>query len=107
MTTKYNYPAEAVPVGTLVRSVKFDSLGVVTDAFEEGGVIYYTCFLIPNTSSRSQLNMGRHSTTSTNRSSIEGLLIEESEFDLVCYLMLGRVNLDNLSFFPSPADIML
>ena len=86
MTTKYNYPAEAVPVGTLVRSVKFDS---------------------PNTSSRSQLNMGRHSTTSTNRSSIEGLLIEESEFDLVCYLMLGRVNLDNLSFFPSPADIML
>jgi len=44
-----DYPEEAVPLGTIVRSIKLDRLGVVTDAFYDKDVLHYECFFIPNT----------------------------------------------------------
>tara|TARA_Y100000592_G_C5289814_1_gene230294 strand:- start:23 stop:343 length:321 start_codon:yes stop_codon:yes gene_type:complete len=106
MSSKYGYPTDAVKPGTIVRSIRFDRLGVVTDAFEEEGIIYYSCFLIPNTSSKNALNLVT-GYSKNNKTGIDGLLVEESEFDLICYLMLGRVNLDNVGFYHSTPDIML
>jgi hypothetical protein len=106
MSNNYAYPSEAVKPGTVIRSIRFDKLGIVTDAFEEGGIIYYTCFLIPNTSSRNALSLNSGYSVN-NRSGLDGLLIEESEFDIICYLMIGRVNLDNVGFYQTTSDIML
>ena len=48
-----SYPEEAVPIGTYVRSSKWDMLGVITDGFnsESNGqrVIVYTVLFLPNT----------------------------------------------------------
>ena len=47
------YPEQAVPIGTYVRSSKWDMLGIITDGFtsESNGqeVIIYTVLFLPNT----------------------------------------------------------
>jgi hypothetical protein len=105
MKSNINYPSEAVLPGTLIRSIKFDRLGVVTDAFEEDGIIFYTCFLMPDTSSKRVAQFRGNNLS--NSLGIDGFLVEESEFDIVCYLMVGRVNLDNVEFFHSSRNLML
>lgn len=105
MKSNTNYPSNAVLPGTLVRSIKFDSLGVVTNAFEEGGIIFYTFFLMPNTSSKRGIQL--RSNHPSDNLGIDGFLVEESEFDIVCYLMVGRINLDNIEFFHSARNLML
>ncbi len=54
---EYNYPKEAVGLGTIVRSKNLDRLGVVTDAFyDQNKSIVYTCFFIPNTEPDTVIN---------------------------------------------------
>jgi len=89
------YPADAVPLGTMVRSKKIDRLGVIVDGFYEDELIVYTCLFIPNTVPGSyyhNLLLGDNGVTNV-------VVREESEFDLIYYLMLGPVDVDNFEFF--------
>tara|TARA_R110000850_G_C9605508_1_gene429199 strand:+ start:175 stop:501 length:327 start_codon:yes stop_codon:yes gene_type:complete len=88
------YPAEAVPLGTIIRSKKIDRLGVIVDGFYEGDLILYTCLFIPNTVPGSyyhNLLLGDNAVTQV-------VVREESEFDLIYYLMIGPVDIDNFEF---------
>ena len=103
---KLSYPASAVPLGTLVRSKKLNRLGVVTDAIlDKEGIHYYTCFFIPNTEPGMYFrNLMKHTSHD-----VHGIMIEESEFDLIFYLMMGTVDLDELDIFyvPGEGDLVL
>ena len=102
------YPLEAVPKGTYVRSSKWNLLGVVTDGFysEVDGqrIIIYTVLYIPNTSMGSyykNLLTGDHHMKSN-------LYVDnELEFDLVYYLMIPPVNMDEIEIFSSSGDYKL
>ena len=99
-----DYPEEAVPLGTIVRSIKLDRLGVVTDAFYDKDVLHYECFFIPNTAPgmyyRNLMNNGQ-------ADEVHGLMAEESEFDLIFYLMMGKVDLEELDIFRVPGVLVL
>ncbi len=98
------YPSSAVPRGTFVRSKALDRLGVVTDAFLDDGEIIYTCFIIPNTApGLYYYNLMNKDTDDT----VHGMMTEESEFDLIFYLMIGPVDLDEIDIFHAPGEIML
>jgi hypothetical protein len=101
---KPSYPPTAVSLGTLVRSKKLNRLGVVTSAtLDKENVHHYTCFFIPNTEPGMYFrNLMKH----TN-DEVHGVMIEESEFDLVFYLMMGTVDLDELDIFYIPGDLVL
>jgi hypothetical protein len=102
------YPSQAVPKGTYVRSSKWNLLGVVTDGFysEVDGqrIIIYTVLYIPNTSMGSyykNLLTGDHHMKSN-------LFVDnELEFDLVYYLMIPPVNMDEIEIFSSSGDYKL
>ena len=99
-----SYPKQAVPTGTVIRSKKLNRLGVVTDAFIEDKQIYYTCFLIPNT------EPGRYHRNLMNThmdETVHGILVDESEFDLIFYLMFGRVDLDEIDIFHIPGELVI
>jgi len=38
---------------------------------------------------------------------VHGLMAEESEFDLIFYLMMGKVDLEELDIFRVPGDLVL
>tara|TARA_B100001113_G_scaffold347645_1_gene340353 strand:- start:536 stop:844 length:309 start_codon:yes stop_codon:yes gene_type:complete len=98
------YPSQAVPRGTFVRSKALDRLGVVTDAFVEDEEIIYTCFIMPNTAP------GLYHYNLMNKNlddTVHGLMTEESEFDLIFYLMIGPVDLDEIDIFHAPGDLIL
>ena len=102
MTRKY--PSQAVPKGTFVRSKALDRLGVVTDAFVEDKEIFYTCFLMPHTAP----GLYHYNLMSKNvDDTVHGLMTEESEFDLIFYLMIGPVDLDEIDIFHAPGDLIL
>ena len=102
---KKEYPKEAVSPGTLVRSVRLDRLGVVTDAYyDEDDIINYVCFIIPHTTP------GMYYRNIVNESfgdEIQGIMIEESEYDIIAYLMLGRVDLEELNIYHVPGEIVI
>ena len=50
------YPKEALPTGTLVRSIKKNRLGMVADAFYDEKIIVYTILLIPDKRDFSYIN---------------------------------------------------
>ena len=96
-----NYPDQAVPRGTFIRSKSLDRLGLVIDALIEDDQIYYTCFLIPNTAP------GLYYYNLMNKNNddvIRGMMTEESEFDLIFYLMIGPLDLDKLDFLHDPEN---
>ena len=98
------YPSQAVPRGTFVRSKALDRLGVVTDAFIEDEEIIYTCFLMPHTApGLYHYNLMSKSLDDT----VHGLMTEESEFDLIFYLMIGPVDLNEIDIFHAPGDLIL
>lgn len=102
MTRKY--PSQAVPRGTFVRSKALDRLGVVTDAFMEDEEIIYTCFLMPHTAPGLYYY---NIIDKTGDDTVHGLMTEESEFDLIFYLMIGPVDLDEIDIFHAPGDLIL
>jgi len=85
-----SYPREAVPLGTYVRSVRLNRLGIVIDAYyeytymneQEQKVISYTILLPPSgyTSSHDD----------------EYVIIHESEYDTVCFLMIEPVKIKSI-----------
>jgi hypothetical protein len=84
-----DYPGEAVFIGTLVRSIKKDRLGIVADAFygdldqDNKKIIIYTILLIPDRkdfSYRREIEEDRL------------YLVNEYEYDIYAYLMVPPVD---------------
>jgi hypothetical protein len=97
------YPKEAVGPGTIVRSKNLDRLGIVTDAFyNDNKSIDYTCFFIPNTAEGMY-----YKNLLTKDLDLHGLMAEENEFDLIFYLMIGKVDLEKLDIFHVPGELVL
>jgi len=82
-----DYPKRAVPLGTFARSSRFNKLGVIIDAFlqpasyneDKENTIIYTLLLFPT---------GYAVTPQENC-----FVINESEYETVCYLMMPPVKL--------------
>ena len=101
MSTKY--PHKAVPRGTFIRSKKLNRLGVVTDAILEEKQIYYTCFMMPNTAP----GLYHYNLMKRDDDTVHGLMIEESEFDLIFYLMIGPLDLDEIDIFNTTGELVI
>lgn len=86
------YPKEAMSLGTYVRSIKLDRLGVITDAFygdrDKNGIeiIVYTLLILP---SRSDFRF-------RDLDSQKYYLINEYEYDVIGYLMKRPVDIKSL-----------
>jgi len=88
-----SYPKEAMPLGTFIRSTRFDRLGVITDAFygekdeDDKNIVVYTVLLFPND----------HKFNSLSQEEENFYLSNEYEYEVVGYLMISPVNLLKLS----------
>ena len=88
-----SYPKEAMPLGTYVRSIKLDRLGIITDAFygdvDKDGVkiIVYTLLVLPS----------QHELRSRNLDSYKYYLINEYEYDVIGYLMKKPIDVKSLT----------
>ena len=86
------YPKEALPVGTYVRSVRHDKLGVITDAFygdvdkDNQKIIIYTTLLFPKHDSFSQIP----------KTSEQYYVTNEYEYEVTTYLMMTPVDVKKL-----------
>ena len=85
-------PEEAMSLGTLVRSLRHDKLGIITDAYygaldaDDQKVIIYTLFLFP----KNLLSSAKFDNKE------QFYLSNEFEYDVVGYLMIPPVNIDRL-----------
>jgi hypothetical protein len=87
-----DYPEEALPLGTYVRSIRHKRLGIITDAFygeldkDNQKIIIYTILLFPKTD------------LLTKDSPDEKLYItNEYEYEIIAYLMISPANLPKLT----------
>ena len=83
------YPKEALPLGTWVRSNDLDRLGVVTDAYygeldaDNQKIIIYTVLFFPKSG-----NIG-----SSYSKNSQYFLSNEYEYDIVAFLMIKPIDL--------------
>jgi len=101
------YPSEAVPKGTYVRSSRLNTLGVITDAYysESYGqqVIIYSVLCLPNTRSGDYyLNIME----SPHIMSKELFVYDETEFDLTYYLMIPPVDMDKIQIYSTSGELI-
>ena len=88
------YPNEALPLGTFVRSTRFDRLGVLVDAFygdmdsDNKKIIVYTILMLPKKNG---------SSFGANKKQ-KYYLTNEYEYDVIGYLMVNPIDIKNLSF---------
>jgi|TARA_B100001094_G_C17693964_1_gene559384 hypothetical protein len=88
-----SYPKEAMPLGTYIRSTRFDRLGVITDAFygdkdeDNKNIVVYTVLLFPD----------ERSFTNLSQKEDNFYLSNEYEYEVIGYLMISPVNLLKLS----------
>ena len=103
------YPSQAVQRGTIVRSNRIDRLGAVLDASKdpETGEVYYTCFFIPNTAPGLYRRNIAMNSPDVSLDEIQGVIMEESEYDLTYYFMVGPINLEELDIYQVPGEYML
>ena len=91
VTASDEYPTEALPVGTIVRAKRINTLGVITDAFygdldaDNQKIIIYTLFLFP-----------KKKTGNLSQIPQKYFLVNEYEYDVIAYLMMNPINVDNL-----------
>jgi len=85
-----SYPKEAVPLGTYIRSVRYQKVGIVIDAYyeytymneEEQKIVMYTLLLPPSgfvTSHDDQF-----------------IITQESEYDTICFLEIKRAKIKQI-----------
>tara|TARA_Y100000592_G_scaffold90995_1_gene150400 strand:+ start:1159 stop:1515 length:357 start_codon:yes stop_codon:yes gene_type:complete len=85
-----DYPKEALPLGTWVRSNDLDRLGVITDAFygeldkDNQKIILYTVLFFPK---------ARNLTPNYTNKKPQYFLSNEYEYDITAYLMIKPVDL--------------
>jgi hypothetical protein len=95
------YPKEAIPIGTMARSIPENRLGVVTDAYygdvDISGkkIIVYTIMLFPD---KSKTMYKAYPSDSI-------LVVNEYEYDVIAYLMVPPLNLVKLSKFLKESSI--
>jgi len=91
--TVMDYPKEALPLGTWVRSHRLDRLGVVTDAFygeldvNSQKIIIYTVLLFPKMQWAVPGDM----------QNTEYHMSNEYEYEVTAFLMINPVNLKSLT----------
>ena len=87
------HPPEALSLGTFVRSIAHDKLGVIIDSFygdvdkDNQKIIVYTVLLFPNKTFISSGYKNKESFYISN----------EYEYDIVAYLMLKPLNIKELT----------
>jgi len=87
------YPAEALAIGTYVRAIQHDKLGVITDAFygeldaDAQKIIIYTILLFPNMNPYTRM---------PNRND-QHYITNEYEYEVIAYLMMKPVDLSKLT----------
>ena len=87
------YPTTALPLGTYVRSIRFNQLGVITDAFygeldaDRQKIIIYTILLFPTLDPLARM------TTKTGKY----FITNEYEYEIIAYLMVGPADLRQLT----------
>lgn len=87
---KAEYPPEALPVGTYIRSTRLDKLGVIISAFygdkdkNDKNIIVYTVLLYPDHSLRGMY-------------SEQFYVSNEYEYEIIAYLMIGQANLRDIA----------
>ena len=80
-----DYPKEGLFIGTLVRSIKKDRLGIIADAFygdldkDNKKIIIYTILLIPDR---------RDFSYSSDLENERLFMVNEYEYDIYAYLMI-------------------
>ena len=100
-----NYPKEAVLPGTIIRSTELNRLGVIMDCHINNDESFnYTCFLIPNTSPGMYY---RNIVNSKYTDETHGIMADISEYDLYFYLMIGRVDLEEMDIYHVTGDLPL
>jgi len=89
-----DWPEEALLIGTLVRSIKKDRLGIVADAYygdldlDKKKIIVYTILLIPD----------RHSFSYQQEVEQDRLfMINEYEYDIYAYLMIPPLDFNTIN----------
>ena len=85
-------PKESMKLGTLVKALRHNKLGIITDAYygamdaDNKKIIIYTLFLFPkNLFASSQIDKKE-----------QFYLSNEFEYDVIGYLMIPPVNVDKL-----------
>ena len=87
------YPKEAMSIGTYVRSIRHNKLGIITDAFygeldaDNKKIIIYTILLLPNSD-----RMG-----SSFKKPDKYYMTNEYEYDVIGYLMIKPVDVRQLT----------
>jgi len=87
------YPKEAMPIGTYVRSIRHNKLGIITDAFygeldaDNKKIIIYTILLLP----------GGDSLGGSFKKPDKYYVTNEYEYDVIGYLMIKPVNVRELA----------
>jgi len=89
-----DYPQEALPPGTLVRSIKKDRLGMVADAYygdldkDKKKIIVYTILLIPDKRDFTYLQEIEQDRL---------YMINEYEYDIYAYLMIPPLDFNTIN----------
>ncbi len=87
------HPPEALPLGTFVRSIEHDKLGVILDSFygdvdkDNKKIVVYTILLFPNVSFASKDYKSKESFYISN----------EYEYDIIGYLMIKPLDIKELT----------
>lgn len=87
------YPEEALPVGTYVRPIRHDRLGVITDAFygeldaNNTKIIVYTILMFPKNSPMGHLS----------KEPEQYYISNEYEYDIIAYLMVAPADMDKIT----------
>lgn len=87
-----DYPDEALPHGTVVKSIRHDRLGAIYDAFygdidkNNTKIIIYTILLFPEPQMR-------YKKLDSNTFYVSN----EYEYDIIAYLMLPRIDMKSLA----------
>ena len=87
-----DYPKEALPLGTWVRSNDLDRLGIITDAFygeldkDNKKIIIYTILIVPKTNHMSKLL----------KQDEQWYLTNEYEYEVTGYLMMNPIDVSKI-----------
>jgi len=87
------YPKDALPLGTYVRAIRHDKLGIITDAFygeldkDKQKIIFYTILLFPTIDPL----------TRAPKQNDQYYITNEYEYEVIAYLMISPADLSKFT----------